>query len=290
MDNDESFNERLMSRRGWRSEFRAAWALSIKTWQIELSYPLSILWFILMPFLWLIPMVLAGSAVSSGANSASLADMTGISDWITYVAIGTALMGLIISTLWGTGMTLRREQNVGTLETLFTTPVGRTTFIWGNGLHNIQHGGLGVILQLGASILIFGVTINAWGIFPALAVVALLVIGMQGVVYAVASIVLVAKQGWMLVEFLGSTLVLLAPLSYPLAVLPPLLQMAAAGSPLSWGADAFRNSLVFGLAAPGLIQSMLMMLLLDAVYLLVGGIVYKTTHRWVRSRGALAQF
>ncbi|MCF2137734.1 MAG: ABC transporter permease [Candidatus Thorarchaeota archaeon] len=287
---DENLYERVIKRRGWRSEIRAAWAMSIKTWKIELSYPLSILWFILMPFLWLIPLVLAGTSVSGGVDSSSLNNMTGISNWITYVAIGTALMGLIISIIWGTGMTLRREQNVGTLETLFTTPIGRTTFIWGNGLHNIQHGGLGVILQLVASVFIFGITIDAWGIFPALAIVALLVIGMQGIVYAVASIVLVAKQGWMLVEFVGSSLVLIAPLSYPLAVLPPVLQMAAMGSPLSWGADAFRNSLVFGLAAPGLVQSVVMLLLLDAIYLLVGGLLYKATDRWVRNRGALAQF
>jgi len=259
-------------------------------WKIELSYPLSILWFIVQPFLWMVPFLLAGNAVVQGPESAALAEATGIADWVTYVALGSALSGLVVSLLWGTGMTLRREQNVGTLETLMTTPVRRTTLVWGSGLHNIQHGGLGVLLQLAASIVFFGVTINAWGIFPALLIVALGIVGLQGVIYAVACIVLVAKQGWMIVEILGSSLMLIAPFSYPLAVLPVTLQLIAMGQPLSWMTEGFRNSLVFGLAAPGLLEAVLMLLLLDAVYLAVGSLLFKRTEQWVRKRGALAHF
>ncbi|MGQ4872106.1 MAG: hypothetical protein ACP6IT_09775, partial [Candidatus Thorarchaeota archaeon] len=97
---------RVIERRGLRSEVSAAWAISVRIWMVELSYPLSLLWFILMPFLWLIPMVLAGSSVSTGPDSAELARLTGIDDWVSYIAIGTGLMGLTLSIIWGTGMSL----------------------------------------------------------------------------------------------------------------------------------------------------------------------------------------
>ncbi len=287
---ENALYERAIERRGLRSELSAAWAISIRIWKVELSYPLSVLWFIVMPFIFFIPALLAGTAVISGPSSVPLESMTGIDDWVTYIAIGSALNGLILSMFWGTGMSLRRDQNVGTLETLFTTPVSRYTFVWGSALHNLQHGGLGVLLQLIVSVLLLGVTINAWGILPALVFLALGIIGFQGIVFAIASVVLVAKQGWMIVEILGSTFVLLAPLTYPIAVLPVVLQTISMGSPLTWATDAFRNSLVFGLGAPGLIQALFALLVLNVIYLSIGAVLFRRTERWVRGRGVLAQF
>ncbi|MHA1247605.1 MAG: ABC transporter permease [Candidatus Thorarchaeota archaeon] len=281
---------RVIERRGLRSEISAAWAISVRIWKVELSYPLSLLWFILMPFLWLIPMVLAGSSVSTGPDSAELARLTGIKDWVSYVAIGTGLMGLTLSIIWGTGMSLRREQNVGTLETLMTTPIERSTLVLGSALHNLQHGGLGVILQLVASTILFGVTLNAWGVFPALVILALGVIALQGVVYAIACVVMVAKQGWMIVEFIGDFLILLAPTAYPLAVLPWFLQAASLASPLTWTVEAFRDALILGPGAPSLVTAALVLLTLDAIYVPLGLLLYKRTETWVRKRGALSQF
>ena len=113
----ESF-QKMWSRGGFMSEARAAWAISINVWKIELSYPLSVLWFVVMPFLWFIPMLITGAAVAGGSESAVLNDLVGTADWITYIAIGTSILGLTISIMWGTGFSLRREQNAGTLETL----------------------------------------------------------------------------------------------------------------------------------------------------------------------------
>ena len=140
--------KKMWERRGYRAELRAAQAVAIKQWQVELSYPLSILWFIVMPFMWFIPYLLAGTAIAGGTESAALEALVGTGDWLSFVAIGTAFTGLAISLMWGTGLALRREQNVGTLETLMTTPMKRETLVWGSTLHNIQHGGLGVVLQL----------------------------------------------------------------------------------------------------------------------------------------------
>ena len=59
----------MWEREGFRAELRAAFAISIKIWKVELSYPLSVLWFIVMPFMWFIPMMLTGTSISGGANS-----------------------------------------------------------------------------------------------------------------------------------------------------------------------------------------------------------------------------
>ncbi|MHA1495723.1 MAG: ABC transporter permease [Candidatus Thorarchaeota archaeon] len=286
----ESIFQKMWKREGARSELRAANALSLKQWQVEFSYPLSVLWFIVMPFLWFIPLILAGTAVTGGAESASLEGFIGTSDWITYIALGSSYTGLAISLMWGTGFALRREQNAGTLETLMTTPMRRDTLVWGSMLHNLQHGGLGVILQLTASVLLFGVTLDWWGIIPALMVVGLSVVGMQGLIFTVVCIVLVAKQGWMIVEFLSSSLLLIAPISYPIAVLPTILQYFSVVSPLTWSVEGFRGFLMDGIAYSGAFNAIVALIILDIIFVIVGGLLFRHTERYVRRRGALSQF
>lgn len=286
----QNIHERIWQRQGIRAEIRAASALAIKQWKVELSYPLSVLWFIVMPILWLIPYLLVGTSVTGGMESGSLQELVGTSDWLSYVAIGTAYTGLAISLLWGTGFALRREQNVGTLETLMTTPIKRETIVWGSTLHNLQHGGLGVVLQLGVSVLLFGVNLSIWGVLPALAVVGLSILAMQGLVLTVVCIVLVAKQAWMVVEFLSSILLLVAPMSYPLAVLPPLIQYVALASPLTWSVEGFRGFLMEGLAFSAAMNAVVALVVLDVVFIVIGLLLFRVTERNIRSRGALSEF
>lgn len=287
---EESIFNKMWKRRGFRAEIRAANALAVKQWQVEFAYPLSILWFIIMPFIWFIPSLILGNAVAGGEESIYLAEIVGTTDWLTYIAVGSAFSGLAVSLLWGTGFALRREQNVGTLETLMTTPMRRDTLVWGSTLHNIQHGGLGVILQLGASVILFGVSLNIWGVLPALGIIALSIIGLQGLVFAVVCVILLAKQAWMVVEFLSSILFLVAPLTYPIAVLPPILQYVSYGSPMTWSVEGFRGFLMGSLTGPALLTTVGALIILDIIFIALGTLLFKRAERYVRSKGALSQF
>ncbi len=290
LDQESDIFERTSSRRGLRSELRAANALAVKQWKEELSYPLSVLWFIVMPFLWFIPYLIAGAAIAGGSQSSSLAGLVGTGDWLTYIALGSAYTGLAISLMWGAGFALRREQNAGTLETLMTTPMKRETLVWGSMFHNLQHGGLGVVLQLGASVVLFGVTLDIWGVLPALGVITLSIIAMQGLVFTIVCIVLIAKQGWMIIELLSSTLLLVAPMTYPIAVLPPLLQYVSLASPLTWSVEGFRGFLMEGFGYSGFVTTITALIVLDVIFILLGMVLFRVTERDVRRRGALSQF
>ena len=147
-----------------------------------------------------------------------------------------------------------------------------------------------MILQLTASILLFGVTLDWWGIIPAIMIVDFSVIGMQGLIFTVVCIVLVAKQGWMIAEFLSSALLLIAPISYPIAVLPSVLQYFAVASPLTWSVEAFRGFLMDGIAYSGAFKAIVALIILDVAFVIVGGLLFKQTERYVRKRGALSQF
>jgi ABC-2 type transport system permease protein len=267
-----------------------AWQLAIKQWREELAYPLTLLYFIVSPLLMLLPLVLFGYALTGGSTSTSLGELTYTSDWFAYSVLGSSFVALINSSLWGTGMAFRREQWAGTLESLYATPVSRFTLLFGSAIHNVQHGGLGVILQLGASALIFRLNLNLAGILPALLAIALMVIGLQGFVLFFAAVVLLARRAWMAVELLVAGIRLLTPMSYPLIVLPFALQVAAQGVPTYQALEAFRQFLLLGPFTPSAWTSLGFLLLLDAVILVAGWLIFRASDSFVRYRAGLGKF
>ena len=112
----------------------------------------------------------------------------------------------------------------------------------------------------------------------------------QGVVFTLVCIVLLAKQAWMVIEGVTSTLMLVAPMSYPIAVLHPILQYIALGSPLTYGVESFRNFLMYGFAGPAVVQAILALIVLDVIFVVFGTLMFRYTERYVRSKGALTQF
>lgn len=275
---------------GWKYEVSVAWRLSIKQWKVELSYPLSLLYFVVSPLLWLFPLILFGFALTGGTTSSALGALTYTSDWFTYSALGYSFVALIDSCLWGSGMAFRREQWVGTLESLYATPVSRFTILLGSSIHNVQHGGLGVLLQLGASALFFGLGLNLAGLLPALLAVFLMVVGLQGIVLFFASIVLIAKRAWMAVELFVSSVRLLTPISYPIVILPLFLQVLAYGVPTFLALESYRQFLLLGPFVSSAWLSLGLLFILDVIILIVGWVLFKASDRYVRYRASLAKF
>jgi len=275
---------------GLRYQVSIAWRLSIKQWREELAYPLTLLYFVVSPVLTLLPLLLYGYALTGSGTSASLGGLTYTSDWFAYSALGFSLASLINSCLWGTGMALRREQWAGTLESLYVTPVSRFTMLFGSAIHNVQHGGLGVILQLTVSALVFGLRVNLAGILPALLAVALMVIGLQGFVLFFAAVVLLARRAWMAVELLVGSIRLLTPMSYPIVVLPVMLQTVAQGVPTYQALEAFRQFLLLGPFTPAAWSSLGLLLVLDALVVVLGWIVFRASDGFVRYRAGIGKF
>lgn len=107
---------------------------------------------------------------------------------------------------------------------------------------------------------------------------------MQGFIFAIVCVVLTAKQGWMIVEFISSTLLLVAPISYPISVLPIVLQYFSLASPLTWSVEGFRGFLMDGIAYSGAFNYIKALIILDFVFVIVGGLLFKRTERYVRKK------
>jgi len=273
----------------WK-ELRAVWAICIKVWKDELSYPLSVTYFIFAPIMWLLPFIIFGFAIVGGRYSPFLEKLTGIGDIVTYTVLGFAFLGFASAALWGTAMSLRREQWIGTLESVLVTPVSRFSIIFGQGLHSVTHTGSGVVLQLVAIIIVFGIHLNLWGLLPSLMSVALTILAIQGVGFMICSIVLMVKQGWMVIDVVDTVFWVVTPTAYPITILPAFLQTIAKISPMTYGVESFRGFLLYGPGQMWIWQNIVILAVLDIVYLALGYFIYLKSEEKIKKTGTVHKF
>ena len=85
-------------------------------------YKFDLMFWAILPILWVIPVILQGQAMAGGSTSTAFAQLAGTEDYLTFVIIGSVLFGFVMSALWGAGNAIRWEQQSGTLQSLWSAP------------------------------------------------------------------------------------------------------------------------------------------------------------------------
>lgn len=280
----------MLSKNRLRREIRATIAVARTVWKMDLSYPLSALYFIAAPFIWYAPFILYSYFMAGGRSSVAFGELANVTDIITYITLGSAFSLLTLVSMWSTAYGLRREQWIGTFESVYVAPVSRFSIVFGHSLHSISHIGIGVLLQVLFIHLIIGIQINLWGIFPSLVVIGLSIIALQAIGLVLATIVLTAKQGWMASEIIGDVMYIFTPAVYPISVIPEYIRILAYINPLYYGTEAFRGYLIYGpsytFGPPYLIN----LLIIDVIALAIGITIFNITERKIRSKGELGKY
>lgn len=269
---------------------RAVWAENIKEWKLELTYPADFARSLIDPVVYLLPYLLYGVALVGGRTSANLERLVGTSDIVSFVTLGYVFIGFMNMALWAMGFSLRKEQMYGTLESVFAAPVPRWVFTMGMSIHSILHQFLMIASQIIFITLLFSIRINPLGLLPSLAVVGVMLLSLYGIGMIMASTTLIFKQGWLISEALGSILMVLTPIAYPLAVLPLLMQKAALAVPTTYGILTARHFLL-GEAMPFTVgDAFLRLAVLSVVWVVAGLVIFAVIDRWTRRSGTLSHY
>ena len=94
---------------------RAINSYALKNLKHSLRYPMSWLYWMLVPLLWVIPYAFQGEALTDGGTSGFFEQYGGTGDYLSYVAIGIILFNIVDAAIWGSGNQLRWEQkNINT--------------------------------------------------------------------------------------------------------------------------------------------------------------------------------
>lgn len=268
----------------------AVWAENIKEWKLELTYPADFARSLIDPVVYLLPYLLYGVALVGGRQSPHLQKLIGTSDLVTFVTLGYVFIGFLNMALWAMGFSLRKEQMYGTLESVFAAPVPRWVFTMGMSAHSILHQMLMIACQIIFIALVFSITINPAGLLPSLGIVGLMLVALYGIGMIMASTTLIFKQGWIISEALGSILVVITPIAYPLAVLPVFMQKAALAVPTTYGILVVRHVLTGEQIGFTVGQAFLRVGILSVVWVAFGLVIFAVIDRYTRRSGTLSHY
>ena len=161
---------------------------------------------------------------------------------IQFTALGNAVATVTYSSVFSVCQTTDSEKWQGTMEHLLVSPASRLALYFGRGLIPILISLSTVTVGLTYAAVFFGVPI-APGSIPGLAVsVVLTAFAMVGFGLLLGGVALYLRTSIILGNIFLFCGLLLSGVNFPLSALPPALQYAGYGLPLTWGLEAIRGA------------------------------------------------
>lgn len=210
--------------------------------------------------------------------------------YMEFVAIGIALAAFVTVGLGRISAALRREQMIGTLESMLLTPTSPATIQLGSVVYDLIYVPLRTAVFLAAIAVGFSLDFNTAGLVPALLVLFVFVPFVWGLGLVSAAGTLTFRGGSAGVNF-GVTLMTLASGAYfPLELLPGWLETIAVYNPMAIAIEGMREPLLGEVSWPDTVEAVLVLAPLAVASLAVGIFAFRLALRRERRRGTLGLY
>lgn len=283
---------REINRSTVQSHVRALLAVARKEWTIFRRYPSWVVALLIWPALLPIGYVLTARAFSgpSGSAVASFAKLSGTTDYAAYIVIGSTMWSWINLTLWDVGMSLRNEQQRGTLESNWLCPVWRIALPLGGSISKLAVSLIFLAITTLEFQFVFRISLIQGNIGLALLVLLLTIPSIYGIGVAFASLVIRFKEANALVLLVRGVFMIFCGMTYPLQVMPVWMQGVAAFLPLTYSIRDMRAALLAHSATDALGSDLLRLAAFGVALPILGFVAFRATERRARRTGALGQF
>ncbi len=246
-----------------------------------------LIWPVLFPFGYVFTAKALSGPASSGINTFSA--LTGTTDYVSYMIIGTTMWMWVNWMLWGFGSSLRREQVLGTLESNWLCPIPKTTLLFGYSFFQLLYS----FVFMGISLIEFMLFYNFR--FTGNPLLALLIIvasipSIYGIGFIFASIIMWVKEANSMVFLVRGVITVFCGITYPLAILPNWMKGVSSFIPVTYSIRSLRAVISAG-ARIGDVRTDIMILLLFGVILMTLGILaFNYTQKKVKETGSLGHY
>lgn len=274
------------------SEIRALLAVARKEWIIFRRYPSWVVAFAIWPILFPMGYIFAAKALGGpdGSSLSVFGQLTGTTDYVAYMVIGTVLWMWLNVTLWDVGFFLRNEQMRGTLESNWLCPTGRISIMLGACLTKLVTS----LMLLACTVIEFKLFFNVdlvKGSVGLLLLIFLLVIpSIYGLGLAFASLVIRFREANAMVFLVRGIFMIFCGITYPLVVLPDWMRGIASLLPLTYAIQSTRAVVLAGAAFADVLPDLLMLGVFAVVMPSLGYIAFRLAERRSRRIGVLAQY
>jgi len=279
-------------RHSWRSELRVLAAIAHKEWTLFRRYPSWMAAFVIWPVLFPLGYVFVGRTLGgpNGADTATFQQLTGTSDYLSYIVIGSTLYMWLNMTLWDVGFQLRAEQMRGTLESNWLCPIPRISILLGSTITKLGTALIFLLITVVEFWVVFGVRLWQGDVRLLLLLLLLAIASIYGIAMAFASLVLRFKEANAMVFMVRGLFLVFCGITYPIAVMPGWMRTISAVLPLTYAIHAIR-AVTLSQATFTQIWPDIQWLLVFAVVLpILGYVAFAVTERRARRSGTLGQY
>ena len=192
-----------------------------------------------------IPILLGtGIAGSAAAAADNFQAKTGSANYVAYLIIGSNVLAITMDAFWFFGFWVRREQQTGTLESIFTTPTSHYLLLAGLSIYVLIRSLLVFVVSYTVGCLIFGVNPIAGDVLLAVLFVFIGMIPNFGLAFLYGSLILRIKDAGSLINMMQWIFAAVMGIWAPIAIYPPLAQVVCLLIPGTWSLNAARAALL----------------------------------------------
>jgi ABC-2 type transport system permease protein len=204
-------------------------------------YKFDLVFWAIMPVMWVTPLIFQGIAFVGGTSSEYFAELTGSADFLSFLVVGTILFMFVSSAVWGAGNAIRWEQESGTLEVLWTTPASRVDILVGTSISETIWASINVLIQFTIISFFLQIHILWQGAILSVGILLLTNIGLYGFGVLMAGIIIVFKEPGTLTEMIETGMHFITPVRYSLQALPGWVRVISLVIPFTLGLSVIRK-------------------------------------------------
>jgi len=272
------------------SLLRASFAAAKRQIIILLRYPGWFIGQLVWPVLLPLNFVFAARALAGpdAAGLATFASMTGTTDYVAYLVIGTTFWMWFNWTLWGLGTTFRKEQLQGTLESNWLAPLSKMFIAVGAFLGEGVIGLMVVVMSTASASIVYGINLSGNLVLFAIVVLASIP-AVYGFGLIFASLTLAAKEVNGFVFLARGLMTILCGVSYPVNVLPASMQAISRWIPMTHSIRAVR-AIVTGGNLSQIAPNLRFLLVSGGLLLAAGLLTFDLVQKRMIAAGTLGRY
>jgi ABC-2 type transport system permease protein len=218
----------------------------VARFKIILRYKGAILFEMLMPVAFAAMPILLGISVAGSTEAAgeNFAANGGALDFKFYMLLGSSTFIVTTIMLWLVGYWIRREQEMGTIESIYLSPAKRVHVVTGVTVYALARALIAFVLAFFVGSAVFGIDPFQGNILLALLFVSIGLLPLWGIAFAFGALILKIKEANSLIQIMMWAVAFLMGIYYPVAMLPPFLQFVSMAFPPTWMTNGVRASLL----------------------------------------------
>jgi len=210
-------------------------------------------------------------------------------NYFQFVLIGVAFSGYLTSGLYVFSSSLRREQMMGTLEAMLTSPTKLWVIIVSNSLWNFIYGSLIVLIYLCYGMFL-GVDFSSANVLSVVVVIVLTIFVFSGIGILSSSFIMIFKRGDPITSLISMGSSILGGVYFPITLFPKYIQTLSHFVPLFYSLKILRLALIKGYSINYFYSEILILLLFTAFFFPLGILLFKFAVKRAKIDGSLIHY